>query len=65
MLAPGGSLGLLVSAVSLLCLTALGAIAAQVGGAPIAAGALRVAVWGALAMAATAGVGRLFNTTVG
>lgn len=65
MLAPADRLVLMVSAASLLCLTALGAMAAWVGGAPTAAGALRVAVWGALAMAATAGVGRLFNTTVG
>ncbi len=53
-----------VSAVSLICLAALGAIAARAGGAPAWVGAARVAFWGALAMAATAGVGALFGTTV-
>jgi vacuolar iron transporter family protein len=64
-LAPASALSFTVSAVSLLCLVALGAIAARAGGAPTGNGALRVAFWGALAMAATAGVGRLFGTTVG
>jgi vacuolar iron transporter family protein len=54
-----------VSAVSLLCLVALGALAARAGGAPMLVGAARVGFWGALAMAATAGVGRLFGTAVG
>jgi vacuolar iron transporter family protein len=49
---------------ALLLLGALGAIAAKVGGAPIGRGAFRVAFWGALAMAASALVGRLFGTTV-
>jgi VIT1/CCC1 family predicted Fe2+/Mn2+ transporter len=52
----------LVAIVSLFCLAALGAVAAQVGGAPVLTGALRVMFWGALAMAATAGVGALFGT---
>ena len=43
---------------------ALGAVAARVGGAPMGRGAVRVACWGALAMAASAGVGRLFGTQV-
>lgn len=42
-----------------LCIS--GALAAQAGGAPILRGALRVVFWGALAMTATALVGRLFN----
>jgi len=46
---------------SLVFLAALGAIAAQVGGAPIVSGAWRVTFWGALAMAITAGVGSLFG----
>jgi len=54
-----------VVVVSLLCLVALGSIAARVGGAPMLVGAARVAVWGMLAMLATAAVGRLFGTTVG
>jgi len=56
---------LLVSAVSLLCLVVLGAVAARAGGAPMLVGAARVGFWGALAMAATAGVGRLFGAAVG
>src|SRR5579859_3398676 len=52
---------ILVSLVSLMCLVALGAFAARAGGAPAWAGAVRVGFWGALAMAATAGVGRLFG----
>jgi len=54
-----------VSLVSLICLAALGAIAAHTGGASAWAGAARVTFWGALAMAATAGVGALFGATVG
>ncbi|MBC8212684.1 MAG: VIT family protein [Gammaproteobacteria bacterium] len=51
----------LVSILSLLFLALLGAIAAQAGGAPLLRGALRVTFWGALAMALTAVVGRLFG----
>jgi VIT1/CCC1 family predicted Fe2+/Mn2+ transporter len=35
--------------------------AARVGGAPVLAGAARVTLWGALAMAITAGAGLLFG----
>jgi len=56
---------ILVSLVSMLCLVAIGAFAARVGGAPAWAGAVRVGLWGALAMAATAGVGRLFGAVTG
>ena len=62
---PSGGLVPVVSAVSLVCLAALGAIAARTGGARPLAGAGRVALWGALALAATAAVGRLFGATVG
>ena len=64
-LAPMHSLVLILSFVSLLCLVALGAIAARLGGASIWVGAARVAIWGAVAMAITDGVGRLFGTSVG
>jgi VIT1/CCC1 family predicted Fe2+/Mn2+ transporter len=64
-LAPAGKLVLIVTIVSLLCLVALGATAARAGDAPMAVGAARVAFWGALAMAATAAVGKLFGTSVG
>jgi VIT1/CCC1 family predicted Fe2+/Mn2+ transporter len=65
LVAPVTRLSLAVSIVSLICLAALGAIAARAGGAPVAIGAARVAFWGALAMAITAAIGRLFGTTVG
>jgi vacuolar iron transporter family protein len=64
LVAPTGRIALMVSAASLLCLAALGAIAARAGGAAATIGALRVAFWGALAMAITASVGRLFGTAV-
>jgi len=51
-----------VSGSSLFFLALLGGLAARVGGAGVAAGALRVTFWGALAMAVTAGVGALFGT---
>jgi len=65
LVAPAGRLVPVVSLVSLLCLSALGAIAARAGGASAAVGARRVAFWGAVALAVTAAVGRLFGTAVG
>ena len=65
LIAPAGALALTVSAVSLACLIALGAVAAYTGGASIPVGAGRVAFWGTAALAITALVGRLFGTTVG
>lgn len=53
-----------VSVLSLLFLMILGGLAAQAGGANLWKGALRVAFWGALAMAATAGIGSLFGVAV-
>lgn len=53
-----------VSGVSLICLAALGAVSAHVGGAPAWIGTARVTFWGAAAMAATAAVGALFGTSV-
>ena len=64
LLAPATALVLAVSIVSLLCLVALGAVAARIGGAPMLVGAARVTAWGVLAMLATAAVGRLFGMTV-
>ena len=54
----------LVAASSLAFLAILGGLAARVGGAGVAAGALRVTFWGALAMGLTAGVGALFGMAV-
>jgi VIT1/CCC1 family predicted Fe2+/Mn2+ transporter len=60
--APGWSLGRVVAGSSLVLLAALGGLAARAGGAPVRVGAVRVAFWGALAMALTAGVGALLGT---
>ena len=54
--------GVVVS--SLVFLAAMGALAAQVGGSGRLVGAARVTFWGALAMAATAGIGNLFGRVV-
>lgn len=51
-----------VAIVSLSCLAALGIVGARVGGAPVVPAVLRVTFWGMLAMAVTAGVGRLLGT---
>jgi VIT1/CCC1 family predicted Fe2+/Mn2+ transporter len=51
-----------VSVTSLVFLAVLGALAARVGGAGMTKGAMRVTFWGALAMALTAGIGKLFGT---
>ncbi len=53
-----------VTVLSLVLLVGLGALAARLGGAPLARGAVRVAFWGALAMGVTALVGRLFGAVV-
>lgn len=63
-LSPTSTLTVIVAAVSLVCLAGLGALAARAGGAPASRGAMRVAFWGALAMALTAGVGALFGAVV-
>lgn len=63
-LAPLNGLAFTVSTASLMCLAGLGALAARTGGASPWVGSRRVAFWGALAMAATAGIGKLFGTTV-
>ena len=62
--APDAALVPFVAMVSLLCLVALGATAARVGGSPVLVGAARVTVWGVLAMLVTALVGRLFGAAV-
>lgn len=49
---------------SLLALAGLGALAARAGGASLPVAAARVALWGALAMAATMAIGQLFGTSV-
>ncbi|WP_101758789.1 VIT family protein [Oceanicoccus sp. KOV_DT_Chl] len=58
---PGHLLVISVAVSSLFFLALLGGIAAKIGGASITAGALRVTVWGALAMSITAVVGNFFG----
>ena len=65
MLVPVGYIIPVVGAGSLVSLAILGAVAARAGGANIYVGAMRVFFWGAMAMIATAVVGKLFGTTVG
>jgi len=60
---PLAFVGTTVAAVALALLLVLGGLAARLGGAPIVRGALRVGFWGAVAMGATALVGRLFGAT--
>jgi VIT1/CCC1 family predicted Fe2+/Mn2+ transporter len=59
--APGAGLIPVVAGTSLMFLALLGGLAARVGGAGVAIGAIRVTFWGALAMAVTAGIGWLFE----
>lgn len=53
-----------VSLAALAFLMLLGGVGAAAGGAPVAKGVVRVAFWGALAMAATYAIGSLFGTSV-
>jgi VIT1/CCC1 family predicted Fe2+/Mn2+ transporter len=53
-----------VSVASLLFLALLGAVGARAGGAGVVRATVRVTFWGALAMAATAGIGALVGTAV-
>jgi VIT1/CCC1 family predicted Fe2+/Mn2+ transporter len=64
LLAPQGMLQMIVIGSALVLLAVLGAIAARVGGAAMLRGAVRVTFWGALAMGASALVGKLFGATV-
>ncbi len=59
LIAPREILVLAVSLVSLGALALLGAVGARAGGAGAKAAVIRVTFWGAFAMAATAGMGRL------
>ena len=53
-----------VVGLTLALLLTLGAVAARLGGARQVRGALRVAFWGGVAMACTAGVGKLFGAVI-
>lgn len=62
-LMPAEGMMVAVALSTLLSLGALGALAARTGGAPVLKGAVRVLFWGALAMAATWGIGSLFGVS--
>jgi VIT1/CCC1 family predicted Fe2+/Mn2+ transporter len=61
---PVGALVPLVFAASLCFLALLGAIGARAGGANVLRATVRVTFWGTLAMALTAGIGKLVGTVV-
>ncbi len=61
---PGPLMIWLIASSSLVFLTLLGGIAARAGGAGVVTGAIRVLFWGAIAMGATALVGKLFGAVV-
>jgi VIT1/CCC1 family predicted Fe2+/Mn2+ transporter len=63
-IAPLNLLVPLVSVTSLIFLAVLGAVGAQAGGARVLRATVRVTFWGALAMAITAGIGKLFGTVI-
>lgn len=62
--APPVQISFFVAASTLVALALLGGLGATAGGADVLRGAARVTFWGAIAMAATAGVGALFGVSV-
>jgi len=60
-LAPTNLIVVCVSAAAIVFLALLGAVGARAGGASVLKAVVRVTFWGALALAATAGVGALFG----
>ena len=58
---PPATLSWIVMGSTLVLLALLGSVAAALGGAPLGRGALRVTLWGAIAMVTTDLVGRLFG----
>ena len=63
-LVPMQSVMVSVASASLLSLALLGVVAARAGGSAVLPSVWRVTFWGVLAMAATAGVGKLFNMPI-
>ena len=63
-IAPTDGLLIWVSASAVVGLAVLGGMGARAGGADIPRSVVRVVFWGVLAMAVTAGIGRLFGTVV-
>lgn len=64
LISPAARLIPAVSVASLAFLALLGALAARAGGANVWKGALRVTFWSAIALAVTAGVGKLVGVSV-
>ncbi len=64
LVSPANAVVPIVSAASLGFLALLGALGAKTGGANVLRATFRVTFWGALAMALTAGIGKLFGTVV-
>ncbi|MEQ1869306.1 MAG: VIT family protein [Vicinamibacterales bacterium] len=62
---PSGARIPAIAVLSLVSLAALGAFGGRLGGAPMGPAALRVTIGGALAMAVTAAIGRLFGVALG
>jgi VIT1/CCC1 family predicted Fe2+/Mn2+ transporter len=62
---PADKTSIMVAASTLVALAILGGLGATAGGAGVARGALRVTIWGALAMGATAAVGTIFGVSAG
>jgi vacuolar iron transporter family protein len=60
--APASVRGGVIVVVTLLALAVLGDLGARLGGAPRGRATIRVVVWGAIAMAVTAGIGALVGT---
>ena len=63
-LTPVKSIPWSVSILSLAFLALLGGLSAATGGAPVTKAVMRVTFWGAIAMAATAAIGRIFGVSV-
>ena len=61
---PASSAIAIIAITSLLCLALLGYAGARLGGGGAARSVWRVVFWGVLAMAVTAGVGRLFGAAI-
>jgi vacuolar iron transporter family protein len=64
LLSPAGQITISTILAALVSLATLGALSASAGGASRRRGALRMLIWGSLAMGLTAGVGRLFGAVV-
>ena len=64
MVAPYRLLTPTIAGISLACLAVLGALGAKAGGAQMGRSVVRVTFWGALAMALTTGIGKVFGAGV-